>query len=305
MSIDGRKLAATSLIVLSICLVYWQVFVRLVDAWIGDGNYSHGFLIVPIALYFVWERRRQLATAHIKPSLFGLVVLAGGILVLLAGLMGSELFLSRVSLLATLAGIILFLFGWAHLRILAFPLGFLLLMIPLPAILFNQVALPLQLLASRVGEWAIQTAGIPVLREGNVLILANTSLEVAEACSGIRSLVSLITLGIVYGYFTDSRAWVRTLVVLTTIPVAIVSNGARVAGTGILAHWWGPAAAEGFFHEFSGWIVFLVAFLMILAIQQAVVRFVPKVRQAPAGELDGVQGASTVGPESPAHTTSH
>ena len=131
---------------------------------------------------------------------------AGGILVLLAGLLGSELFLSRVSMLGVLAGGILFLFGWAHLRALAFPLAFLLLMIPMPAIIFNQIAFPLQLLASRAGEFAITTADIPVLREGNVLVLANTTLEVAEACSGIRSLISLLTLGIVFGYFTDQRA---------------------------------------------------------------------------------------------------
>ncbi len=115
-----------------------------------------------------------------------------------------------------------------------------------------------------------------MLREGNVLVLANTSLEVAEACSGIRSLVSLITLGLVFGYFADPRGWVRTLIVASTIPVAIVSNGARVAGTGILAHYWGPAAAEGFFHEFSGWIVFIAAFVMILAIQRLILRLAPK-----------------------------
>ena len=138
-----------------------------------------------------------------------------------------------IALIPVVAGIVLFVFGWAHLKIVAFPIAFLFLMIPIPAIIFNQIAFPLQLQASRFGEWAIATAGIPVLREGNVLILAHTSLEVAEACSGIRSLVSLITLGIVYGYFMDSRAWVRTLIVLSAIPVAIIANGARVAGTGM------------------------------------------------------------------------
>jgi exosortase len=135
--------------------------------------------------------------------------------------------------------------------------------------------MPLQLLASKAGEFAISAAGIPVLREGNVLILANTTLEVAEACSGIRSLVSLITLGMVYGYFIDSRGWVRTAIVLSTIPVAILSNAFRVAGTGILASWWGADAAEGFFHEFSGWVVFVVAFLMILGIQKLIIALAP------------------------------
>jgi exosortase len=275
MSFDTKKLAAFGLITAGIVVVYWQVFQRLVDAWIVDGNYSHGFLIIPIAAYFVWERRTRLQGTPVRSNWFGLVVFAGGILVLLAGLLGSELFLSRVSLVITLTGIVLFLFGWARLRILAFPLAFLLLMIPLPAIIFNQIAFPLQLFASRVGEFAISSANIPVLREGNVLVLANTSLEVAEACSGIRSLVSLITLGIVYGYFTDSRMWVRIAIVLSTIPVAIVANGARVAGTGIAAHWFGAAAAEGFLHEFAGWAVFVVAFVMLLGIQRVILRFAP------------------------------
>ena len=270
-----KHLADSLLVVGAITLVFWQVFVRLFDAWMNDGNYSHGFLIIPIALYFVWERREKLQAAPMQPSWMGLVLMAGGIAVLLAGLWGSELFLSRIALLPVIAGIVLYVFGWAHLRILAFPIGFLFLMIPIPAIIFNQIAFPLQLQASRFGEWAIATAGIPVLREGNVLILAHTSLEVAEACSGIRSLVSLITLGIVYGYFMDTRTWVRVLIVASAIPVAIIANGARVAGTGMAAHWIGPEAAEGFFHEFSGWIVFLFAFAMILILQRIIVKFAP------------------------------
>ncbi len=275
-ALDAKKITAAVLVLAGLAAIYWQVFVKLIDAWIVDGNYSHGWLIIPIAAYFAWERRDKLAATPLQPSWFGLVVFAFGILVLLAGLMGSEFFLSRVSLIFTLAGIVLFLFGWGHLRILAFPIGFLLLMIPLPAIVFNKIAFPLQLLASQVGESAISAANIPVLREGNVLVLANTSLEVAEACSGIRSLVSLITLGLVFGYFADPRGWVRALIVASTIPVAIVSNAARVAGTGILAHYYGPSAAEGFFHEFSGWIVFVVAFVMILAIQRVILRLAPK-----------------------------
>ncbi len=205
----------------------------------------------------------------------GLVVVIGSILVLASGVLGAELFLTRISTLGALAGIVLFLFGWARLRVMAFPLAFLLLMIPLPAIVFNQIALPLQLLASRVGEVALGTVDIPVLREGNVLVLANTTLEVAEACSGIRSLVSLLTLGIVFGYLADSRLWVRTLIALSTVPVAIVANGARVAGTGIAAHRFGAAAAEGFFHEFAGWAVFLVAFLMMVSLQRLIAWLAP------------------------------
>src|SRR5207237_6491746 len=140
------------------------------------------------------------------------------------------------------------LLGWRHVRALAFPLSFLLLMIPIPAIIFNQIAFPLQLLASQFGESAMSLANVPVLREGNVIVLANTTLEVAEACSGIRSLVSLLTLAIVYGYFSDRRAGVRVAIALSAVPVAILANGLRVAGTGIAAHFYGAAAAAGFFH---------------------------------------------------------
>ena len=266
MSLDARKISAAAALALGVGIVYWQVIRKLVYDWGNDDNYSHGFLIVPLALYFVWERRAELEAVEMRPSWFGLVVVVGSLAVLLAGLLGSELFLTRISLVGTVIGILLYLFGWPHVRRLAFPLAFLLLMIPLPAIIFNQITFPLQLLASQAGESAISAAGVPVLREGNLIVLANTTLEVAEACSGIRSLITLITLALVYGYFVDSRTWFRALLVLCAIPIAIVANGSRVAGTGIAAHWFGREVADGFFHEFSGWIVFLIAFAMMLAV---------------------------------------
>jgi exosortase len=253
-----------------------------VSDWYHDDNYSHGFLIVPLALYFVWERRAKLRKIPVAPSAFGLVVVLGSVAVLIAGILGSELFLTRISILGTLVGVTLFLWGWGYLRALAFPLAFLLLMIPIPAIIFNQIAFPLQLLASQFGESAMGMANVPVLREGNVLILANTTLEVAEACSGIRSLVSLLTLAIVLGYFSDPRGWIRTLVAVSSVPVAIVTNGFRVAGTGIAAHKFGAAAAEGFFHEFSGWLVFVSAFMLMLALQRVIVRVAPAIIDTPA-----------------------
>jgi exosortase D (VPLPA-CTERM-specific) len=263
------------LIASALVLLYRHVLAKLVFDWWTDENYSHGFLIIPIAAYLVWERRDGFAATPNKPSRAGLLVIVASILVLLAGILGSELFLTRISLVGTLAGSALFLFGWQRLRVLAFPLSVLFLMIPIPAILFNQIAFPLQLLASRTGEAGLRSLEIPVLREGNVLILASTSLEVAEACSGIRSLVALFTLAIMFGYFADRRGWVRAVIALSTIPVAIVANAARVAGTGVAAHFYGPAAAEGFLHEFSGWLVFVFAFLLMLALQRAIGRFWP------------------------------
>ena len=259
----SEAIAATAFLVLD-----WHVLQKLVRDWSHDENYSHGFLIVPLALYFAWERREALAAAPLKPHGFGLVLIVGSLATLVAGTLGAELFLMRMSMIGTLTGIVLFAFGTEHLRILRFPIAFLLLMIPLPAIVFNQIAFPLQLLASRFGETALQVMNIPVLREGNVIILANTRLEVAEACSGIRSLISLLTLGIVLGYFTDSRWTMRSLIALSTVPVAILANGLRVAGTGIAAHYVGPDAATGFLHTFSGWLMFVLASSLLFAIQR-------------------------------------
>jgi exosortase len=142
-------------------------------------------------------------------------------------------------------------------------------MVPLPALVFNQIAFPLQLFASRVGELVLETAGIPVLREGNILELSTTRLEVAQACSGIRSLVSLVTLGVILGKLNEPRRWARVVLALAAVPIAIVENAARVAGTGLLAHWIGPEAAEGFIHTFSGWVMFVLAFAMLLLTQRA------------------------------------
>ena len=280
-----RRAAPFVLLAASFLLLYGGVVRHLVHDWIRDENYSHGFLIIPLALYFAWERRTRLAALSLAPSNIGLIIVFGSLGVLLAGVLGAELFLTRVSLIGLTAGSIVFLLGWQALRVLAFPVALLLLMIPIPALIFNQIAFPLQLLASQVGETTLRTLGVPVLREGNVIVLANTSLEVAEACSGIRSLISLLTLGIVYGYFSDPRGGVRTTIALSTIPIAIASNGVRVAGTGIAAHFIGPEAAEGFFHTFSGWLMFIVAFLMLFAVVRLIIRFSP--RRVPHPALSG------------------
>jgi len=273
-----RVIAALPLIglLVSFAILYRDVIAKLVFDWGHDDNYSHGFLIVPIAMYFAWERRQGLLEAARQPSVLGLIVLIGSIVTLVAGILGAELFLTRVSIVGVVAGGVLYVLGWQHLRILTLPIAFLLLMIPIPAIVFNQIAFPLQLQASRFGETALTLWGIPVLREGNVIVLANTTLEVAEACSGIRSLVSLLTLGVIYSYFTDPRQWVRVAVTLSTVPIAIVSNGLRVAGTGIAAHYYGGQVATGFLHTFSGWAVFLVAFTFLFAVMRTLQALVPE-----------------------------
>jgi exosortase len=271
-----KAISAAALLLGGFSVLYWHVVAKLVHDWAFDDNYSHGFLIVPLAAYLAWERRGQLARATCRPSLLGLLLIITSTVVLAAGVLGAELFLTRISMLGVLAGTVLFVLGWQHLAILSFPIAFMTLMIPIPAIVFNQIAFPLQLLASRFGELALSLLGVPALREGNVITLATTSLEVADACSGIRSLVSLLTLAIVYGYFLDSRMWVRVAFAVSSVPIAIVANGIRVAGTGVAAHYLGANAAEGFFHTFSGWALFLVAVGMLFVFHRILIGIAPQ-----------------------------
>lgn len=277
---NKAAVASTLALIAAFVLLYSKVLAKLIHDWGADENYSHGFLVVPLALYFAYERRDRLAALPVQPSNAGLLVIVASLAILVAGVLGAELFLSRISMIGLLAGVIWFVWGLPRLKVLIFPLAFMLLMIPIPTIVFNQIAFPLQLLASRFGEGALRACGIPVLREGNVIVLATTTLQVAEACSGIRSLVSLLTLGIVYGYFVDRRWRVRAAIALATVPIAILANAFRVAGTGVAAHYFGPRAAQGFFHTFSGWLVFLVAFLLLLGVIQVLRRLFPLDRSA-------------------------
>jgi exosortase len=267
-ALRSRTAMAVGMLTVAVLWLYGGVLAALVRQWSSDDNYSHGFFVVPLAAFFVWERRESLRQLPPRPSSLGALLVLGSLLVFAAGTFGAELFLTRVSLIGVIAGSILFIWGRDHFRTLLFPVAFLLLMVPLPALIFNQLAFPLQLLASEAGESVISAAGIPVLREGNVLHLPSRTLEVAEACSGIRSLVSLLMLGIVLGYFTEKRTSSRVLIAVAAVPIAILANASRVAGTGLAAEWISPAAADGFFHTFSGWLMFVVAFAGLLAFQR-------------------------------------
>ena len=248
-----------------LAVIYHEVLFRMGLQWYVDQDASHGFLVPFLSAYFIWERRQQLQTLPVQPSVWGAGVLAIGLLMLVMGLGGAELYLQRSSLIVVLAGLVLLILGPAFLRGLAFPIAFLFFMVPLPAIVINAVAFPLQLFAAKAAAFCLYNVGIPVLREGNVIFLASTQLEVAEACSGIRSLQSLLALGTVFAYFSQSRMWKRWTLVLLSIPIAILANAFRVSGTGVLAHYWGAEAAEGFYHTFSGWLIFVVAFGLLLA----------------------------------------
>ena len=246
--------------------LYGPVLIRMIVQWWQDPDYSHGFVVPLFVGYVLYQRRHQLRQVPLEPSNLGLPVMVGAIGFLLAGSLGAELFVARFSLLFLLGGMLLFFAGWKMLRAVAFPLAFLALMIPLPAIIYNQVTFPLQLLASRVSSSGLELVGVPVLREGNVLVLPNYSLEVVEACSGIRSLMSLIALAIAYGYFVEKRNWVRITLVVLMLPIAVASNSMRVMGAGVLTYWFGPQAAEGFFHLFQGWLIFVSAVACMLLV---------------------------------------
>jgi exosortase len=247
-------------------VVYGPILYYMVQHWDAVADYSHGFLIAPLALYFAWERLPQLKRARVEPSWWGLLPLLMSTTTLVIGRLGTELMNMRVSFVLALIGLVLLLWGRQVFKILAFPLFFLFLMVPLPQSLVNIVAFPLQLIAA---DWAVDILyqlRIPALREGNIIHLPETTLFVAEACSGLRSLMALITLGVVFAYFFRKSWGERIIIVASTIPIAIIVNGMRVALTGILTYRFGEKAAEGAIHEFQGLITFGAAFILLLAL---------------------------------------
>jgi exosortase len=250
-------------------LVYFDVVARLIHQWSSDPNFSHGFIVPLFSAFVVWTQRRELIALPVKPSNSGLVVIAVSLALVIIGSLGAELFVARVSLILLLAGMAIFLLGWQHFRVILFPWLFLFFMVPIPAVIFAQMTLPLQTLAARLATAALQTVGIPVLREGNVIALPAMPLEVAEACSGIRSLLSLGTLAIIYGYFLEEKLLPRVLIALAAIPIAVMANGFRIFGTGVLVQYWDADKALGFFHEFSGWLVFIVSMLLLFLIHKS------------------------------------
>lgn len=263
-------------IVLLAALLLWpylRILIHLVGEWWHNPNFSHGFFVPLFSAFVIWQGRNTLVRIAPRPSWWGLLILGFGLGVLVLGQMGAELFLSRFSLLIVLAGLIVLFLGWGFFRALLFPWAFLALMIPLPAIVFNQITFPLQLLASRVASDILQGLGIPVLREGNIIKLAAMPLEVAEACSGIRSLMSLATLAVIYGYLMERSNPVRVVLAIASLPIAVTVNSLRVVVTGLLVQYWTSDKALGFFHEFQGWLMF-VASLAVLYLLHRLIRLV-------------------------------
>ncbi len=244
-------------------LLYRTILWKLVGQWWTDPNFSHGFFVPMFSVFVVWREREKLAQIPIRQSWRGLPVIIVALMTLVVGVLGAELFLSRCSFVLLIAGLLIYFAGWQLFRAVLFPWLFLFLMVPIPSIVFNQITLPLQFFASQVAADILRVFGVPVLREGNVIVLPSMPLEVAEACSGIRSLISLGTIAIIYGYFADSKVWRRVVLALLALPVAVAANAIRIVGTGLTVQYWDPEKAQGFFHEFSGWLVFVVSLAML------------------------------------------
>lgn len=252
-----------------IFVLYFNTLQHLAMQWWSDDNYSHGFFVPLFSLLVTWLNRGKLAQIPIRPSWLGLLVIAGALGILVVGTLGVELFLSRTSLLFLLAGLVIYFLGWPYFRAVLFPWAVLFLMVPIPAIIFNQIAFPLQMLASRLASSLLALADVPVLREGNVIQLPTMTLEVVEACSGIRSLVSLGTLAVFYGYFMEPRVIRRVILALAAVPIAVIANALRVMGTGLLGYFWDPTKAQGFFHALQGWLLFVLSLLMLFGLHAA------------------------------------
>jgi exosortase len=295
-----KKLWQGIAISFAIAFTYATVLAKLGHDWWYDENYSHGLLIPFIIGYIVWVQRDKLARVPVHSSmLWGGAAVVCALFALWAGIAGAELYTQRLSFILILAGIIVYFWGFKLLQWLLVPLGLLFLAMPIPAIIFNKIAFPLQLFASRCAVWSMSLLGIPVLRQGNIIELKplnsfdTKKLEVVEACSGIRSLMTLVTLAVVFAYFTHTPDpndpssgkrfgwlksywfWRSVIIVASAVPIAILTNAFRVSGTGVLAHYYGTAVADGFFHSFSGWAIYIVAFILLFGIGMIIDRFKP------------------------------
>ncbi len=249
-----------ALIGVLLALLYRGILRELAVQWWDDPNYSHGFLVPLFSGFLLWQQRHQLRSLTPRGTLVGVAILIAGILELVLGDLGAENFLMRSSLLVIIAGLVLFHFGARILQAVAFPLGFLLFMIPLPATVFYAITFPLQSFAASQASTILEWIGIPVLLDGNVIHLSQLSLGVTEACSGIRSLISLLAGAAAWAYLAMPGGWIAVLFVASAIPVTIIANVARVVLTGIIGQQWGVEYASGFFHEFAGWGIYLFAF---------------------------------------------
>lgn len=279
-------MAVTTLFALSLAWLYAATLKGLVIEWFSSADASYGVVLAAVALGVIWRRRATFAAARDPRSAAapGATALLLGLALFLIGQLGADVFLTRVSLVVVMTGAIWFIAGGRALRTIAAPLVFLLIAVPLPALIVNAVTLPLQLVASRIGEATLSAAGVAVFRDGNLLELPSTTLEVAEACSGLRSIVSLAAIGGLLAW--TERGWGRrVLIVAASLPLAIVMNGLRIAATGLACETWGPRAAADPWHTLSGWMTFLLSVAALVQFQRAL----PKGRGRSTWDLEAAR----------------
>ena len=259
MTIPTKTLFWSGAITVVVGIVYGPILLELGRDWSRDPNYSHGFLVPPIAGYLLWRGRKVLLSLPVSPSIVGLLGLLLAAMVLVLGVAGAEVFTQRVSFVLMLASLVLFLLGWRWLRSIAFPVAFLLLAVPMPYIVYYSLTGPLQAFAAKCAIVGLNGVGVPALIQGNMIHLPETSLEVAEACSGIRSLYAFLALGALLAYFMVAPIWLRFFIFFSTIPLSVAGNAVRVWGSGLAAHLVGPEATQGTIHELFGLLVFATA----------------------------------------------
>lgn len=247
-------------------LVYHKIIAAMVSDWARDDNYSHGFLVPLVSGYFLWANRKSILEAEVKPAGWGLWIVLLGVAQLIVGSLATEYFTMRTSMIVITGGVIIYVMGWEPYKRMQLPLLYLILMVPIPAIIYDSMTMPLKLFVAKVSVKGLVAFGYPVLREGNIIMLPNITLEVADACSGLRSLMSLIALSVAFAFLTQRGVWKKWVLIVSALPVAVVTNILRVFVTGILAKHYGKVAAEGFFHEFAGFMVFFVAMVIMALI---------------------------------------
>lgn len=272
MSYDKPKLAPTriwlaAILMASFILAYLPVWKSLVGTWLTSDEYSHGFFVIPLSLYIVWRKKPKLVETTVIPSRWGLAFVIFSLLLYLFARFAEIATVASFSMVALIAAVIVYLCGFAILREIAFPLMFLLFMIPVPAQIYSALTVPLQLFVTKASVWIAAHLTIPVYREGNVIHLPGQTLEVVRACSGLRSMISLLTLSAILGYFTLTSNFLRLILFFSGIPAAIAVNVIRVLVLMITFHYFTLDLTSGTTHTVFGLFIFILALIFILAIK--------------------------------------